>query len=307
MTPPPQEPPLQIWLDGRLTAAQDSFISPLAHGLHYGTGVFEGIRAYATADGPAIFRLDDHLARLASGAEALGMAVDLDGLRRGCLEVLAASGRAEAYLRPLAFYETGGLSLDVAALKVRQLVAALPWTNHLGEAHEQRGVALRTSPFRRNPAAALPPLKLCGGYVNSILAKLEATRAGFEEALFVDGDGFVVECTGENVFLVQGGRLTAVQHPDALPGITRATILELTGAAARPVHLDELREADEIFLTGTSAEVSAVGRLDGRHLVPGPITRELQDRYQRIVHGEAETNRGWLTRLDVKTSAGGPR
>jgi branched-chain amino acid aminotransferase len=291
---------MQLWLDGRLTAAQESFISPLAHGLHYGTGVFEGIRAYATTDGPAIFRLDDHLDRLERGAEALGMAVDRAGLRRGCLEVLAASGLAEAYLRPLAFYETGGLSLDVAGLKVRQLVAALPWKNHLGEAHAQRGVTLRTSPMRRNPASALPPLKLCGGYVNSILAKLEAARAGFEEALFVDGDGFVVECTGENVFLVSAGRITAVQHPDALPGITRATILELTGAASRPVHLDELREADEIFLTGTSAEVSAVGRLDGRLLTPGPVTLELQARYQRIVHGETETARGWLTPLGVK-------
>jgi branched-chain amino acid aminotransferase len=291
---------MQLWLDGRLTAAQDSCISPLAHGLHYGTGVFEGIRAYATADGPAIFRLDDHLDRLERGAEALGMAVDRAGLRRGCLEVLAASGLAEAYLRPLAFYETGGLSLDVAGLKVRQLVAALPWKNHLGEAHAQRGVTLRTSPMRRNPASALPPLKLCGGYVNSILAKLEAARAGFEEALFVDGDGFVVECTGENVFLVSAGRITAVQHPDALPGITRASILELTGAASRPVSLDELREADEIFLTGTSAEVSAVGRLDGRLLTPGPVTLELQARYQRIVHGETETARGWLTPLGVK-------
>jgi branched-chain amino acid aminotransferase len=291
---------MQLWLDGRLAAAQDTCISPLAHGLHYGTGVFEGIRAYATAEGPAIFRLDEHLARLGRGAAALGMAIDLEDLRRGCLEVLAASGLDAAYLRPLAFYETGGLGLDVAGLKVRTLVAALPWKNHLGEAQAAKGVALRTSPFRRNPASALPPLKLCGAYVNSVLAKLEATRAGFEEALFVDADGFVVECTGENVFWVKDGVLRAVEHPDALPGITRQTLLELTGAEARPVHLDELREADEIFLTGTSAEVSAVGRLDGRTFAPGPLTRELQDRYRRIVHGEAESARNWLTGLGVK-------
>lgn len=296
---------MQLWLDGRLAAAQDTCISPLAHGLHYGTGVFEGIRAYATPEGPAIFRLDEHLARLGRGAEALGMVVDLDDLRRGCLEALAASGLEAAYLRPLAFFETGGLGLDVAGLKVRTLVAALPWRNHLGEAEAQRGVSLRTSPFRRNPASALPPLKLCGAYVNSVLAKLEAARAGFEEALFVDGDGFVVECTGENVFLVKDGVLTAVEHPDALPGITRATLLELTGAEARPVRLDELREADEIFLTGTSAEVSAVGRLDARVFKTGPLTRELQARYQRIVHGEIETERGWLTPLAAPLAAGG--
>lgn len=296
---------MQLWLDGRLAAVQDASISPLAHGLHYGSGAFEGIRAYPTAKGPAIFRLDDHLARLGRGAEALGMVIDLAALRRGCLEVLAASGLDAAYLRPLAFYETGGLGLDVAGLKVRTLVAALPWKNHLGEAQAAQGVSLRTSSLRRNPAAALPPLKLCGAYVNSVLAKLEATRAGFAEALFVDGDGFVVECTGENVFLVKDGVLTAVEHPDALPGITRQTLLDLTGAAARPVHLHELRDADEIFLTGTSAEVSAVGQLDGRFFQAGPVTRELQARYQGIVHGKAETARGWLTRLEAPVQAGG--
>jgi len=124
-------------------------------------------------------------------------------------------------------------------------------------------------------------------------------------ALFLDGDGFVLECTGENVFLVKDGVLTAVEHPDALPGITRQTLLDLTGAASRPVHLHELRDADEIFLTGTSAEVSAVGQLDGRFFQAGPVTLELQARYQRIVHGEAETARGWLTRLEVPVQAGG--
>ncbi len=294
---------MQLWLDGRLAAAQDTSISPLAHGLHYGTGVFEGIRAYATDSGPAIFRLDDHLERLRRGAEALGMplgsgGVDLAALRRGCVEVLAASGLDAAYLRPLVFYEGGGLGLDVAPLKARALVAALPWKNHLGE-REARGISLRTSPFRRNAAAALPPLKLCGAYVNSVLAKLEATQAGFEEALFVDGGGFVVECTGENVFLVKDGHLTAVAHPDALPGITRATVIELTGAVSRPVSLDELRAADEIFVTGTSAEVTPVARLDGRVLGVGPVARSLAERYGRVVRGRAEQARGWLTPVAV--------
>lgn len=289
-------PHAQLWMDGSLVEGAEAGISPLAHALHYGTGVFEGVRAYRTDQGPAIFRLEEHLARLGRGAEALGMPVDLELLRRGCLEALAASGLEEAYLRPLAFFETGGLSLDVAGLKVRHLVAALPWKNHLGEG-EARGVSVRTSPFRRNPASALPPLKLCGGYVNSILAKLEAARAGFEEALFVDDKGFVVECTGENVFFAKGGQLTAVESPDALPGITRATILELSGAESRPVSLAELREADEIFVTGTSAEVTPVGALDARTLPPGPITKELRERYARVVRGQAEQGRGWLTLL----------
>ncbi len=284
---------MQLWMDGNLLAPGEGAVSPLAHGLHYGTGVFEGIRAYETADGPAIFRLDDHLNRLGRGADALGMPVDLALLRRGCLEALSASGLREAYLRPLAFYETGGLGLDVAGLRVRHFVAALPWKNHLGE--DQGGIRVRTSPFRRNSAKALPPLKLCGAYVNSILAKLEAGRAGFDEALFVDDEGFVVECTGENVFFVKDGRVTAVQHSDALPGITRATVMELCGAEARPVLASELLTADEVFVTGTSAEITPVAALDGRSWATGPVTRELRERYLGVVRGRDASRAEWLT------------
>lgn len=286
---------MRLWMDGQLCGPDEGAVSPLAHALHYGTGVFEGIRAYATAEGPAIFRLEEHLERLGRGAEALAMPVDLALLRRGCLEALAASGLKEAYLRPLAFYETGGLGLDVEDLRVRHFVAALPWKNHLGEA--QTGIRVRTSPWRRNAASALPPLKLCGAYVNSILAKLEAGRAGYDEALFVDGDGFVVECTGENVFLVKDGRVTAVQHDDALPGITRATVMELCGAEARPVHVSELLEADEVFVTGTSAEITPVAALDGRGWKAGPVTLTLQARYQDLVHGRSQDHAHWLTRV----------
>lgn len=288
---------MRVWSDGALVEAGQAAASPLAHGLHYGTGVFEGIRAYPTAEGPAIFRLDAHLDRLGRGAEALGMDLDLAELRRGCLAVLADAGMASAYLRPLVTYGTGGLGLDVAPLEVRRLVAAIPWSNHLGEG-THHGVRLTVSPLRRNPARSLPPLKLCGNYVNSILAKLEATRRGFEEALFVDDQGCVVECTGENVFLVKGGRVTAVAHGDALPGITRDTILELTGGISRIVDLEELLEADEVFLTGTSAEVTPVAELGERRWTPGPVTRELQARYQDLVHGRDPARRGWLTWLD---------
>lgn len=284
---------MQLWMDGTLLNPGEGAVSPLAHGLHYGTGVFEGIRAYETAEGPAIFRLDDHLDRLGRGAKAIGMPVDLALLRQGCLDALAASGLKEAYLRPLAFYETGGLGLDVAGLRVRHFVAALPWKNHLGEDHD--GIRVRTSPVRRNPSRALPPLKLCGAYVNSILAKLEASRAGYDEALFVDDEGFVVECTGENVFFVKGGRVTAVQHEDALPGITRATVLEMCDAESRPALASELLAADEIFVTGTSAEITAVSSLDGRLRGPGPVTRDLQRRYQDLVHGRTAPQGAWLT------------
>ena len=292
---------MRVWSDGALVEAEQAAASPLSHGLHYGTGVFEGIRAYPTADGPAIFRLDAHLARLGRGAEALGMdppgpGVDLVGLHRGCVEVLAASGMASAYLRPLVYYGTGGLGLDVAPLQVRRMVAAIPWNNHLGEGIGQ-GVRIALSPWRRNPARSLPPLKLCGNYVNSILAKLDATRRGFEEALFIDGQNCVVECTGENVFMVQGGRVTAVAHDDALPGITRDTLLGLSGGVSRIIDLEELLGADEVFLTGTSAEVTPVAELEGRTWSPGPVTRELQALYLDIVHGRSAAHHGWLTWL----------
>lgn len=285
---------MQLWMDGALLAPGTATASPMAHALHYGTGVFEGIRAYETAEGPAIFRLADHLDRLGKGAAALAMPVDLEALHQGCVEAMAASGLREAYIRPLAFYETGGLSLDVAGLRVRQFVAALPWKNHLGDPATQ-GVRIRVSPLRRNSAHALPPLKLCGNYVNSILAKLEAARAGFEEALFVDDAGLVVECTGENVFMVKDGKVTAVAHPDALPGITRETVLALSGGDSRPVSLEELLEADEVFVTGTSAEVTPVAALDGRRWATGPVTRDLSALYQDVVRGRSQRHRAWLT------------
>ncbi len=283
-----------VWLDGALVPSEAAKASPLAHGLHYGTGVFEGVRVYETREGPAVFRLPEHLARMKRGADALAMPFDEAAFTEGVAAVLRATGLRRAYVRPLAYYESGGLGLDVGPLRARGLVAAMPWKSHLGEGPAAVGVSLRTSSVRRIPAAAMPPLKLCGGYVNSILAKLEAARAGADEALFVDDQGFVCEATGENVFLVKGGRVTAVAHPDALPGITRATLIELAGADERPVTLAELRDADEVFLTGTSAEVAAVREFDGRALGVGPVTRELAALYQAVVHGQAQRERGWL-------------
>jgi branched-chain amino acid aminotransferase len=285
---------LKIWFDGALVPLDEARTSPLAHTLHYGTGVFEGVRCYGTARGPAIFRLDAHLERMRRGADHLAMPLDVAALTRASIEVVRANELENAYLRPLAYYETGGLGLDVAPLGARSMVAAMPWKSHLGEPGA-RGVRLRTSPLRRIPASAVPALKFCGIYANSILAKLEAVRAGFEEALFVDDRGFVCEATGENVFLVKRGKVVAVSHPDALPGITRATVAELAGATERPVTLEELRDADEIFLTGTSAEVAAVGTFDGRDLGIGPVTREIAAQYQALVHGETSEHADWLT------------
>ncbi len=285
----------RLWFNGRLVPASEAPASVLAPALHYGLGVFEGIRSYATPEGPSIFRLREHMARMAKGAEVLGMAFDEDQCAQACLEVLADSGFGDAYLRPLAFFGGGTLGLDVDAHRTDLMVAALPWANHLGAA-AARGVRALVSDYRRNTARSIPPLKLCGAYVNSILAKRAASRMGFEEALFVDDQGYVVEATGENVFMVKGGQVTAVFHPDALAGITRRTVLELTGALSRAVTLTELQEADEVFLTGTSAEITPLGALGDRTWAVGPVTLELRERYMKVVRGQDPTCEHWLSR-----------
>jgi branched-chain amino acid aminotransferase len=294
-----------IWRNGSLAVGSASVSHLMAPALHYGLGVFEGIRAYMTPRGPAIFRLQAHMDRMARGAEVLGMPFDPAEMARGCREVLAASGLGDAYLRPLAFYATGGLGLDVERHGTECFATAIPWANHLGEEVASRGVRAQVSEHLRNASRAIPPLKLCGAYVNSILAKRAATAAGFEEAVFVDTDGFVVEATGENLFMVKDGHVVAVEHPDALPGITRATVMELAGAESRPVRLEELLTADEVFLCGTSAEIAPVASLGARSWPSGPVTLGIRKRYLELVRGGDATREGWFDY--VKEDARAPR
>lgn len=289
---------LTLWLDGAFRERSAPHVDLFDHALHYGTGVFEGIRIYDGAHGPAVFRLGDHMARFARGTAMLRFEADTDAMSHAAGELCRRNGFRNAYVRPLAWLGGGSLHLDVEKLTARQAVAVLPWTSHLGEAAVQTGISVMTSTMSRNPRSALPPLKICGGYVNSCLAKLEATHAGFDEALFVDGD-LVCEATGENVFLVQGDQVVAVEHPDALPGITRDTIITLTGAVSRPVSRAELASADEIFLCGTSAEVTAVRRFDDRELAIGPVTKAIAATYQDVVHGRDTTHGHWLTPIET--------
>lgn len=281
---------MKTWFDGRWS--ENAPAPLLAHALHYGTGVFEGIRCYLAARGPALFRLDDHLERFANGARRLAMKLDLEAIRQACLDAVVENGLEEAYIRPIAFYGTGALGLDLAPLTLHVAVAALPWNSHLGARAAQFGVSACVSERRRNDARAIPPLKLTGAYVNSVLAKLEATRAGFDEALFVDDRGLVCEATGENVFMVRAGRVTAARHPDALPGITRRTLIELSGADEREIPLEELLQADEAFLTGTSAEVTPLAQLGDRRYGVGRVTRELQQAYAAAVRSGPDR---WLS------------
>lgn len=281
----------QLWFDGELHDADAFHAGLTTHALHYGSGVFEGIRAYATAEGAAVFRLPEHLERMRRGAELLGMALDPEVATDAVLATLRANRHRDAYVRPLAWVGEGGFGLDVAGHPQHLMVATSATQVHLGGTRARIGV----SRWRRNPADSLPPLKLCGAYVNSILAKREAKARGFDEALFVDARGFVVECTGANVFIVKDGDVTAVEHRDALPGITRDTLVALSGAPSRPVSLDELRDADEVFACGTAAEVAPVAGIEDRDYGDNPVTRELAALYARVVRGDEPSHRDWLT------------
>jgi branched-chain amino acid aminotransferase len=279
-----------VWHNGQLQQGAGSLLD---HGLHYGTGVFEGIRCYQTKTGAAVFRLEEHLQRMKYGASLLGMELDVEQVSNAVFHTLDANKHKSAYIRPLVYYANGGLGLDIDPLETHLMVATLPWKSHLGAASENKGVRLHASPFQRVSAKAIPTAKLCGVYVNSIIAKLDSKRKGFDEALFLDDQGRVCECTGENVFAVFGSNIVAVKHPDALDGITRKTIIELTGAQEREVSFEELLSADEVFLTGTSAEVAPVSSLDERYYGVGSITKQIQHLYQDVVHGREMT--GWLS------------
>ncbi len=286
---------MKIWFNGQLHTRDTIERGLLEQGLHYGTGVFEGIRAYATPRGPAIFRLAEHMDRMERGAQKLNMTIDREGMENAMQTLLFENELDNAYIRPIAYYGGGPLHLDTHDLQTRQAVATLPWKSHLGEDKADLGVRMMISSMRKNSCRAIPALKLCGGYVNAIIAKLEATRAGFDEALFLDDDGRVVEATAENLFMVKDGQVTSIEHPDALPGITRDTIRELSGGDRRSVKIAELLDADEIFLTGTSAEVAPITQLNERRYKIGPITRDLAATYRDIVGGRDSGFDRWLT------------
>ena len=279
------------WFDGALIEADSVQAGLTTHAMHYGSGVFEGVRAYATDTGAAVFRLPEHLERMRKGADMFGMSFDVATATEAVLATLRANHHRDAYIRPLAWYGEGSFGLDVEGHTPHLMVATTATQVHLNGTRARLGVGK----WRRNPADSLPPLKLCGAYVNSILAKREAKTRGFDEALFTDRNGNVVECTGANVFMVKDGKLTAIEHPDALPGITRDTLITLTGAASRRVALAELLDADEVFACGTAAEVAPVAEIEDRRYADNPITRELAALYARVVRGQEAAYRDWLT------------
>jgi branched-chain amino acid aminotransferase len=302
-----------IWMDGSLIPAGDARVSVLAHTLHYGVGVFEGIRSYACDDGAAsIFRLECHLRRLEDSARICGLQMPFtrQRLAEACVEVLEDNGLKEAYLRPLVYQDDAKLAGLGASPPVHVAIAANPWGAYLGEEGLKKGIRVTFSAYRRSGlGSSLPKAKICGQYVLSTLAKREALAMGYDEALLMDDDGCVCEGTGENLFIVRDGVLkTPPTSASILPGLTRATTLYLARRAAEELRLSDIREenltrgelavADEAFFTGTAAEITPIREVAGQPIgagEPGPITLGLQKMFFDVVRGRATAPNHWRT------------
>jgi branched-chain amino acid aminotransferase len=299
------QPTKSIWLDGRLVPWGEANVHVLTHALHYGVGVFEGIRCYETEDGrSAIFRLDEHVDRLFGSAHVLQIPMPYDRaqIAEACRETVRANGLSECYIRPLAFLGEGEMGL-ASRPPTRMAIAVWAWGAYLGEDGVKHGVRLKTSSFQRfHPNTLLTKAKAVGHYVNSILAAREARDAGYDEALMLDVDGYVSEASGENIFIVQRGVVKTTPLPTVLAGITRDAVLRMLrdqGVEVREERFtrDEVYLADEAFFTGTAAEVTPIRALDDRVVgagAPGPIGQRLQDLFFRVVRGREARYREWL-------------
>lgn len=295
-----------IWLDGELVPWREAKVHVLTHTLHYGTGVFEGVRAYHAEQGTSIFRLEDHTDRLFRSAHILGMKMpyDKDTLNAAQKQIVRENKLDSAYLRPMCFYGSEGIGLRADNLKVHVMIAGWEWGAYLGPEALEKGIRIRTSSYTRHHVnITMCKAKANGNYMNSTLALQEALRDGYDEALLLDVDGFVAEGSGENVFIVRNGIIFTPDLTSALEGITRETIVQLAqefGYEVREKRItrDEVYVADEAFFTGTAAEVTPIRELDGRAIgtgTRGPITEKLQSKYFDLVHGRVAEHMDWLT------------
>ena len=295
-----------IWLDGELVPWREAKVHVLTHTLHYGMGVFEGVRAYATERGPAIFRLEDHTRRLFRSAKILNMPMPFDAetLNEAQKTVIRENRLESAYIRPMCFYGSEGMGLHADSLKTHVMVAAWTWGSYLGEDNMARGIRVKTSSYTRHHVnSAMCKAKANGHYFNSMMAVNEVSADGYDEALLLDTDGYVAEGSGENIFIMREGELLTPDLRSALDGITRRTILtyaEELGIPCRERRLtrDDVYIADEAFFTGTAAEVMPIRELDNRAIgdgKPGPVTQQLQQRYFDQVTGKRDDHPEWLT------------
>jgi branched-chain amino acid aminotransferase len=300
-----------IWMNGEFVAWEDAKVHVLTHGLHYGTGVFEGIRAYNTPHGTAVFRHQDHIERLFKSAELYYMPIPYsrEELRSATNELIARNGMDECYIRPIVYRGYGTMGLFPLEAPVDVTIAVWRWGAYLGEEGKQHGVRAKVSSWRRiSPDSLIPHAKASGQYLNSILAKVESHKAGYQEAILLDDLGHVCEGSGENIYLVNGSTITTPpQTASILDGINRKSVIQIAQdqgyeVVERDVARAELYLADEVFLTGTAAELVPVREIDDHAIgegVPGPITRELQRTFDDALHGRVERYRDWLDVVPV--------
>jgi branched-chain amino acid aminotransferase len=295
-----------IWLDGEMVPWREAKTHVLTHTLHYGMGVFEGVRAYRTDRGTAIFRLQEHTDRLLRSAHILGMPIPYDRhtINEAQRAAVRENGLASAYIRPMCFYGSEGMGLRADNLLVHAMVAAWEWGAYLGEENMKRGIRVKVSSFTRHHVnITMCRAKANGNYMNSMLALKEALQCGYDEALLLDAEGYVMEGSGENIFIVRDGVIYTPDLTSALDGITRKTVIALCEelgirVVEKRITRDEVYIADEAFFTGTAAEVTPIREVDGRHIgigSRGPITERLQELFFDVVHGRHESNPGWLT------------
>jgi branched-chain amino acid aminotransferase len=295
-----------IWMDGKMVPWRDARIHVLTHTLHYGMGVFEGVRAYEADGGTAIFRLEDHTRRLYNSARILGMRIPYGADEISAAQVAAVreNGLKTAYIRPMCFYGAEGMGLRADNLEVHVMVAAWTWGSYLGEENMTRGIRVRTSSYNRHHVnVTMCKAKANGNYMNSMLALQEAISCGYDEAMLLDTEGYVAEGSGENIFLVHDGVLYTPDLTSALDGITRRTILALADdeglrVVEKRITRDEVYIADEAFFTGTAAEVTPIREVDNRMIgdgTRGPITHRLQSLYFDVVKGKHPKHEPWLT------------
>jgi branched-chain amino acid aminotransferase len=297
----------KIWMDGQFVDWDAAQVHVLTHALHYGSGVFEGIRAYPTPRGVAVFRLTDHIERLFRSAEALMMDVPYTRTQivEACKEAVVVNHMADGcYLRPLFYLGYGEIGLNTIPCQTQASIAVWPWGAYLGDEGVSRGVRMKVASWRRQDPTAVPTsAKATGFYVNSSLAKVEALKGGYDEAIMLNTQGYVAECTGENLFLVRGGRvLTPPTSAGILEGITRDSVIVIAHdlgyeVVETPILRSDLYSADEIFCTGTAAEIVPVREIDDRTIGSGgrgPITQKIQETYSAVVRGEVDQYKDWV-------------
>lgn len=295
-----------IWMDGELVPFEKATVHFLNTTLHYGTGVFEGIRCYATPQGPAVFRLREHMERLVNSTKVLGFndfPYTIDELCQATREVVAANELHECYIRPLVTLNAPNLGLNLDSSSLQVGIAAWEWGNFLGEEALTKGIRANIASFtRHHPNVSMTKAKITGNYANSMLAKTESIRLGFDEAIMLDPQGYIAECTGENLFIVRENRIYTTPTAMILEGITRDSLITIATAMGysvieQQISRDQLYIADEVFVCGSAAECIAIREVDFRTIAngsSGPVTLALQKAYHAVIHGESEEYTHWL-------------